>query len=209
LSCAAAAVSLASASGSERIPASAIICEINIARQDPVLYATYVEELRSHYDRGFVVFPEGTKWRMKEGLAAVDEALRFLRAARLEQPLTLSPGMCHAAADHCDDQVGGRTGHRGSDGSNPGDRLSRYGVWSGLWGENIAYGKTTAREIVLTLIIDDGFPRRPHRKNILNPSFHYGGVAYGPHRHYGSVCTMNFADGYSERPAKALIGRNF
>ena len=139
---------------------------------------------------------------MKEGLGAVDEAVRFLRAARREQALTLSPGMCRAAADHCADQAGGHTGHRGSDGSNPGDRLGRYGVWSGLWGENIAYGKTTAREIVLALIIDDGRPARPHRKNILNPSFHYAGVACGPHTRYGGVCTINFATGYDERPAQ-------
>ena len=72
--------------------------------------------------------------------------------------------MCLAAADHCADQAGGLTGHGGSDQSSPVDRLSRYGIWAGLWGENIAYGKTTARAIVLTLIIDDGRPGRPHRK---------------------------------------------
>jgi len=76
-------------------------------------------------------------------------------------------------------------------------------------GENIAYGKTSAREIILTLIIDDGRPARTHRKNIFDPNFNYAGVGYGPHALYGSVCTINFASGYTERPAKALIGRNF
>jgi uncharacterized protein YkwD len=137
---------------------------------------------------------------MKEGLGAIDETARFLRAARPEQPLTLSPGICRAAADHCADQAGGRTGHRGSDQSDAGDRLRRYGIWSGLWGENIAYGKTTAREIILALIIDEGRPARPHRKNILNPGFQYAGAAYGPHARYGSVCTINFATAYQERP---------
>ena len=107
----------------------------------------------------------------KKGLGAIDETVRFLRAARPEQPLTLSPGMCLAAADHCADQAGGRTGHRRSDQSSAVDRLSRYGIWAGLWGEDIAYGKTTARAIVLTLVIDDGCLGRPHRKNIFNPNF--------------------------------------
>src|SRR5207244_13493568 len=102
---------------------------------------------------------------------------------------------CPAAADHCADQAGGRTGHRRSDQSSPVDRLSRYGIWARLWGEIIPYGKTTARAIVLTLIIDYGRLGRPHRKNIFNPSFRYADAAYGPHALYGSVCTINFASG--------------
>jgi len=159
-----------SANEHERDTGGTVIREINIARKNPALYATYVQELRSRYDGGFVFLPGGMTWRMKEGLGAIDEAVRFLRASRPEQPLTLSPGMCLAAADHCADQVGGRTGHRGSDQSTPADRLSRYGIWAGLWGENIAYGKTTARAIVLTLIIDDGRPGRPHRKTFSIPT---------------------------------------
>src|SRR5207302_9372509 len=91
-----------------------------------------------------------------EGLVAIEEAVRFLRNARPQQPLTLSPGMCRAAADHCADQSAGRTGHRGSDRSSPGDRLSRYGIWRGLWGENIAYGTTSGREIIPALSTDAG-----------------------------------------------------
>ena len=193
------AAPFALASQSEGVSASAIVREINLARQKPALYATIVGELRSRWHDGSVVLPGGTQWRMKEGLSAIDETVRFLRAARPEEPLALSLGMCHAAADHCAEQSGGRTGHRGGDRTNPGDRLSRYGIWTGPWGENISYGKTSAREIILTLLIDDGHPARPHRKNILNPDFNYAGAAYGPHALYGSVCVIDFAGGYTER----------
>jgi Uncharacterized protein with SCP/PR1 domains len=182
---------------------------MNLARQDPALYATYVEALRSRFDGRFIIFPGSARWRMKEGLGAIQETVRFLRNARPEQPLALSVGMCRAAADHCADQAVGCTGHRGSDRSSAGDRLSRYGIWRGLWGKNIAYGKTSAREIILALIIDDGRPTRTHRKNIFDPNFNYAGVAYGPHAIYGSVCTINFATGYTEHRVEALIGREF
>jgi uncharacterized protein YkwD len=193
----------------EGASASAVLREMNLARQDPALYATYVEALRSRFDGRFIIFPGSAKWRMKEGLGAVEETMRFLRNVRPEQPLTLSAGMCRAAADHCADQAAGRTGHRGSDRSSPGDRLNRYGIWRGLWGENIAYGKGSAREIILALIIDDGRLARTHRKNIFDRNFNYAGVAYGPHALYGSVCTIDFASGYTERSVKVLIGRNF
>jgi hypothetical protein len=105
------------------------------------------------FDGISLVFPGEAKLRMKEGMAGIKEAVRFLRTIRAEPPLALSPGMCRAAADHCADQVAGRTGHCGSDRSSPGDRLRRYGIWTGFWGENIAYGRKTPRAIILRSLL--------------------------------------------------------
>lgn len=186
----------------ERVSASAVIREMNLARQNPALYATYVEALRSHFDGKFIVLPGRTRLVTKEGVRAIDEAVRFLRSVQPIQPLTLSAGMSRGAADHCANQAGGAMGH-----GNPSARMSRYGTWSSLWGENIAYGKTTGRDIVMALIIDDGLPARKHRKNIFNPTFNYAGAAYGPHARYRSVCTTDFAGGYVERGQ--AIAQNF
>ena len=86
--------------------------------------------------------------------------------------------------------------------------MSRYGMWSSAWAENISYGKTTPREIVIQLIIDDGLPTRKHRKNIFNPNFNFAGAAYGPHAIYGCVCNIDFAGAYIERDS-AVIARNY
>jgi uncharacterized protein YkwD len=195
-----------------RVTAAALVREMNMARENPALYASYVEELRSHFVGNQLVLPGGTVVRTKEGRRALDDTIRFLRHARPESPLSLSPGMSHAAADHCLDQAGGRRGHDGSDRSSPGTRISRYGDWSGGWGENIAYGKTNARDIIMALIIDDGLPARKHRKNIFNPKFNIAGAAYGPHAVYRTVCSIDFAGGYVERghsSDEALVARNF
>lgn len=189
---------------------SAVIREMNLARQDPALYASYAEELRSHYSGKCFVLPGGTRIFTKEGLRAVDEAIRFLRTTSPRQPLVLSPGMCRGAADHCADQASGGFSHTGRDGSNPGSRMSRYGSWNSAWGENIAYGKSTARDVVLALIIDDGLPARKHRKNIFNPNFNFAGAAFGTHARFGTVCSIDFAGGYVERgQADSLVARNF
>ena len=190
------------------VSASAVIAEINRARENPALYATCLEELRFHYSGNFLVLSGHTKIHTKEGLRAVDEAIRFLRSTKPLQPLVLSPGMCKAAADHCADQAGGGFGHGGSGWSNPARRMNRYGVWSASWGENISYGKATARDIVLQLIIDDGLSSRKHRKNIFNPNFNFAGAAYGAHARYGSVCNIDFAGAYVERDS-ALVARNY
>jgi uncharacterized protein YkwD len=201
----------ASSDGSQGVSASAVIREMNLARTNPLRYATFVEELRTHFRGNILVLPGRTMLRTKEGVGALDGAIRFLRSVPPQLALTLSLGMCRAATDHCADQATGRMGHDGSDWSNPGNRLNRYGKWSTLWGENISYGKATAREIVLALIIDDGLSSRKHRKNIFNPTFSYTGAAYGPHAHYRSVCSIEFAAGFVERgqgPSETLVARN-
>ena len=194
------------------VTATSLLREMNIARQNPALYASYVEEMQSHFDGQHLILPGGTRLRTKEGSRALDEAIRFLKHSRPQAPLSLSAGMCRAAADHCADQAGGRRGHDGSDRSNPGSRISRYGQWTRGWAENIAYGKTNARDIILALIIDDGLPARKHRKNIFNPKWNVAGAAFGPHATYRTVCSMEFAGGYSDQApttGQALVARNF
>jgi uncharacterized protein YkwD len=181
------------AADSDQVSATAILRELNLAREKPSLYANFIAEARPFH--------------MIEGGRAVDEAVRFLKKARSLPPLKLSVGMCHAAADHCAEQIDGPLGHDGNDRSSPGNRISRYGSWSTTWGENISYAQKTARGVVVSLIVDDGVRSRGHRKNIFNPKFNYAGAAFGPHARYRTVCTIDFAGGYAER-AEPLIAKN-
>jgi uncharacterized protein YkwD len=178
---------------SDQLSGVAVIRELNLARENPRLYATFVEESRPFH--------------MIEHGRAVDEAVHFLKKTRALPPLVLSSGMSHAAADHCAEQIGGQLGHDGNDHSSPGDRISRYGNWANGWGENISYSQKTARGVVLALIVDDGVRSRGHRKNIFNPKFNYAGAAFGSHARYRTVCTIDFAGGYAER-AEPLVARN-
>jgi uncharacterized protein YkwD len=180
------------------VTAAAIIHEMNLARQNPTLYATLLEQRRPNYCGGVYLLPGNVRLRTREGIRALDDAIRFLDRAKPQPPLTLSPGLCLAAADHCHEQAGGAMGHCGDHRSDPGNRIGRYGVVSRGWAENIAYGRHTAREIVVALIVDDGIRGRGHRKNIFNPTYNLAGAAYGLHARFGSVCSIDFASGYAE-----------
>lgn len=185
---------------SEDVSAAAVVREMNLARQNPAAYAKYVEDLRANFNGHVYVLPGHTRVFTKEGVHGLDDAIRFLKHQRPLQPLVLSPGMSKGAADHCAEQVGGGYGH-----GNAQARISRYGAWGASWGENIAYGKNTARDVVIALIIDDGQPARKHRKNIFNPNFNFAGAAFGPHARFGSVCTTDFAGAYTEREQSAAL----
>lgn len=189
---------------------AAVIREMNLARQHPELYARILAARRDNYRGHLLALPNGALLRTKEGVAGLDEAIRFLWRARPLAPLYLSSGLSQAAAEHVADQAGGALGHGGANRSSPAARMNRHGSWSVHWGENISYGKSTAREIVIALIIDDGQRGRKHRANIFNLAFNFAGAAVGPHARYRTVCSIDFAGGYAEREAAVppLLVRN-
>lgn len=171
-------------------PAAQVLAEINLARTQPQLYARIVAE----------------KARPgREGDKAIREAVRFLEKARPLPPLSLSAGLTRSAMDHAlDSGSRGIIGHAGSDGSHSWDRAERYGRWTGLVGENISYGYTDARQIVVTLVVDDGVRGRKHRVNVFHKGFRVAGVACGRHSTAGAICVADFAGGFSESDASRL-----
>lgn len=194
------------ATGSGAVPAPymseferEVLQEQNLARTDPGRYANYVADWLRYYDGKVRQFPGGMRITTVEGRRGVVRAVRFLQAQEPLPPLSPSAGLTRAARDHVvDTGPKGWMGHFGSDGSEPADRISRYGKWYGRVGENITYGGTTARELVIRLIIDDGIPGRGHRENIFNPQFTLTGVAFGLHDDYDTMCVITYAADFEE-----------
>ncbi len=108
--------------------------------------------------------------------------------------------MVLGARDHLNDLLrSGRSGHKGSDGSLPEDRLGRYGTWSESVGANIIYHSGRPREDVISLVIDDGVANRGHRKNIFKPTFHVIGIALSQPPKPGTLGVISFAGGLTPR----------
>ena len=186
----------------------AIVEEHNRARQDPQAYAAQLETLRRQFDGKLLRFPGEPSVLTREGAEAVDEAINFLRRADPLPALIASEGMSRAAEDHVRDQgPKGATGHDGSDGSRPRDRVGRYGTWGVVVGENLSYGPDRAPRVVMGLIIDDGVPDRGHRKNIFSDEFRFIGVACGPHLTFRTMCTVDYAADFREGSGAPSGGR--
>jgi uncharacterized protein YkwD len=179
---------------------SGVVAEINLARTDPKVYAKFLREYRALIHNGVYEQPGEIGVQLEEGTRAVDEAIGYLERQAALGPLTASKGLSSAAKTQAVDQGrSGATGHSGSDGSSPFDRMNRYGKWQVIAGENIAYGSGDARGIVIQLIVDDGVASRGHRDNIFKPSFKVVGIGVGPHPKYGTVCVQDFAGDYEEK----------
>ncbi|BAU13231.1 unknown protein [Leptolyngbya sp. NIES-3755] len=178
----------------------AIVKETNRLRANPQAYAAELAELRQYFRGNLLKLPGYPALETQEGVAAVDEAIRDLKATAPRPALSISQGLSLGARDHVLD-LGpkGKAGHYGTDGSDPFQRMNRYGTWKGSAGENISFSPiATAKWHVRQLVIDDGVRNRGHRKALLNPDYRLMGSACGNHAVYGQMCVMTYSKDYQE-----------
>lgn len=158
--------------------------ETNLARTNPKIYATFIEQK----------FLENPRFFPVEGREVLNEAISFLNSIKPRQPLKLAGCLCLAAQDHIKD-IGqkGIAQHEGTDGSTPKTRAERYTFSLIDAGENIAYGQSTPRNAVIGWIVNDGVPNRGHRKNIFRADYQYIGIAVGSHTRYKTMYIQEFS----------------
>ncbi|MEU9234122.1 CAP domain-containing protein [Streptomyces subrutilus] len=86
--------------------------------------------------------------------------------------LTVNAKLTAAALNHSKDMAAhSNMSHTGSDGSDPGQRITRAGYAWTTYGENVAYGYSTPEQVMTGWMNSPG-----HRQNILNCAFKEIGV---------------------------------
>src|SRR5258708_2419738 len=171
-----------------------LLNEINQARANPQAFASYLEKLKPQF-RGKEYKTETLAVTTEEGWSAVEDAITFLRAAQPVGPLSTSEGLYLAAIAHVKDQSGsGATGHKTSgSGGLVEDRVKPFGNWQGGIGENLSYGNESARDRILTWLIDDGFANRGLRRRLMSADFEVVGLSCAPHAGYGARLFLTVA----------------
>jgi uncharacterized protein YkwD len=185
---------------SAQVPGDAVVAEINRLRADPPGYAQELRAYRQQF-RGSLVAdgnPGGTLTR--EGVKAVDDAIRALERQPALPALQGSRALAAAAQDHVDDQgPRGLVGHQSASGATPSQRVVARGGGPYI-SETISYGSTSARAVVRQLVVDDGVPDRGHRLALLAADSRYAGAGCGPHTVYVAMCVVDFGRTIDGRP---------
>ncbi|MCT9011149.1 CAP domain-containing protein [Streptomyces rhizosphaerihabitans] len=87
-------------------------------------------------------------------------------------PVALNAKLSQAAQAHSADMASHNTmSHTGSDGSDPGQRITRAGYLWSTYGENVAYGYSTPEQVMAGWMASAG-----HKRNILDCGFKEIGV---------------------------------
>lgn len=177
---------------------SEVLSALNLARANPSAMASQLQQLEAYFTGARFKRPS---WPITiqtvEGAPAVREAVSAVRAQRPVPSLTLNSALTKAARDHVTDRARtGNTGHTGSDGSNTATRVARYGTWQTSLSENIDYAPMVhGRDVIESLLIDDGVRDRGHRRNIYEASARLVGIACGPHPKFTATCVIVQAGG--------------
>jgi uncharacterized protein YkwD len=179
-----------------------VLAALNQARTSPSTAAKWLEELAGYYSGTRVKRP----WwpitlQTTEGLAAVREAISAVRSQAPVPSLSMDASLVKAARDHANDQARtGAIGHTGSDGSTTQTRVNRYATWQVSIAENIDYQPMVrGRDVIESLLVDDGVPDRGHRRNIFQSSARLVGIACGPHPKYEAMCVIVQTGGISAK----------
>jgi len=185
-----------------------VLAALNLARTDPAGYIRALQHYRTFFHANLVVMPDQPEdVETSEGVAAVDETIAFLERQAPLPPLADSAMLAGSAAEHVVDQeASGETGHEGSDGSSPAQRMRRRGG-GGYVAEVIAYGPVDAFDTIRQLIVDDGVADRGHRSILYSPELRFAGVSCGSHPEYRTMCVIDLGitpDGRVGRPARLV-----
>ena len=176
----------------------AILNELNKVRNEPQTYIPRLEEYKKQFE-GKNVNLNGRIYQTRDGVAAVDDAIKFLRKAATLGPLTPSEGLTKAARLQVADLGENLAlGLIGKDGSTIPERAAKFGKRGKLLAANIGFYSTTAEDIVFNMIIDDGVRGRGNRKNIFNKTLQIVGIAFGRSKDGEPITLMVFADKFTE-----------
>ncbi len=173
---------------------SGVFTELNRFRGDPAGYTKFLREYRPRFDGELLVSDDDSEIDImtREGVAAVDEAIRDLRGEKPLSELTWSDTLARAAADHVAAQSrSGAVGHY-TRGSGPGERMKARGGGPYV-NEVITYGHHSPAGVIDQLLIDDGVPDRGHRHSLLRAEHRYAGVACGTHKVHRTMCVILMA----------------
>jgi len=177
----------------------AVIEEINLARGNPQKFVAYLEEYKKALKGNVLYLPNRPGITMIEGAAAIDDAINELKKLSKFDALSTSNGLFRTANIQLTDlQEDSTLSHRGKDGSDLEKRLLKFGFAGLNTAENICYKESVAREVVMTMILDDGLKNRPHRKNIFSRKFKQVGVSCGLNKKNEAICVAVFADSFKE-----------
>jgi uncharacterized protein YkwD len=164
---------------------------------------TEVGAYRSGNETWIVLAAPMERTAIEDSAAIAARVLELVNAARKESrrcgrrmfeaapPLTMARALTDAASRHSRDMAQqGSLNHRGSDGSQPAERVTRAGYRWRAAGENIAAGQWTADAVVAAWIDSPG-----HCENLMGQQYTQMGVAFAlaPSKDPGIYWTQVFA----------------
>jgi uncharacterized protein YkwD len=183
--------------------ANGLLQSTNFARKNPLAVADTLSKQIPYFDGTNLFLPGKEVGKItKEGVFVWNEAINFLNKQAPMYPMKWDPKLVQAAKDHVLDlAANSMTGHIGSSGSTPSQRIQKYGNINTTASENIACGSDVPDDVVNQLIVDDDFPTRGHRYTVYSNTIFLMGAYCGYHPKLRLCCVIDYVDGWYTDPS--------
>ena len=175
--------------------------ELNTLRKNPKSYIPLIEsQMRLIKKNNTLKKKDSIQIQTLEGKAAYEEAISFLQKQKPVSTITKEIKLSYAAKDLVQD-IGERgvVSHLDKEGLYTSERIEKYCEWDTCANELIEVSSKNPQDILISLIVDDGFKNRPNRRALFNTDYKYVGISCGPHSEYEIVTVLVFAGGIRQK----------
>ena len=180
--------------------------ELNKLRQDPKSYIPLIKAQMETIKKNNILKKKDSNLQIQtlEGKAAYNEAILFLENQEPVNPLTKEIKLSYAAQDLAKD-IGERgiVSHQDKEGNYVSERIEKYCEWDYCANEVIEVSSRNVKDILISLLVDDGVRDRPDRRALFQNIYNYVGIYCGQHNEYEIVTVLVFAGGI--RPKGTLF----
>ena len=176
--------------------------ELNNLRQNPKSYIPLIQKQMKLLKKNNILKKEDSNLQIQtiEGKKAYEEAIAFLEHQKSVGPLTKEIKLSYAAKDLVND-IGSRgvVTHKDREGLYTSERIEKYCEWDYCANEVIEVSSKNAQDILVSLLVDDGFRDRPNRRALFQNIYNYVGISCGAHTEYEIVTVFVFAGGIRQK----------
>ena len=172
-----------------------LFIELNNLRKNPKSYIPLIELEMKSLKKNNILKKRDSNLQIQtvEGKDAYIEAINFLQNQEGVPPVKEESRLNSAALDLVKD-IGTRgvVSHQDQYGQYVSERIEKYCEWDYSASEVIEVSSKNPKDILISLIVDDGLKNRPDRMTLFNPAYNYVGISCGMHSEYEIVTVIVF-----------------
>ena len=190
-----------------------LFIELNNLRKNPKSYIPLIELEMKSLKKSNILKKRDSNLQIQtvEGKDAYIEAINFLQNQEGVPPVKEESRLNSAALDLVKD-IGTRgvVSHQDQYGQYVSERIEKYCEWDYSASEVIEVSSKNPKDILISLIVDDGLKNRPDRMTLFNPAYNYVGISCGMHSEYEIVTVIVFTGSIRQKGTLFYqLGSNF
>ena len=181
-----------------------LLHEVNSVRTNPNGYTDKIVKFKEYFEGKVLKIPgEKVGIMTKEGPAAFDQAIDFLKTMQSYEPFIPSKGLFNASKEYLENIQ--KVGYDQLDKIDINEIINKHGKYNSQLTNSMDFGSSTPEQIVINLLVCDGDSGRENREFFFNPILKKIGFASGKIDVYKHGTMIFAADDFTNKDDSDII----